>query len=496
MKTELLLVCLSIAFPWSGRAAALTNTNALAAEAIAKAMASVESARPRAEADPSKPIFHITAPANWINDPNGPIFHNGYYHMFYQHNPYGDQWGHMHWGHLRSRDLVNWERLPIALWPSLETGEEHIFSGCAVTTSSGQPLIFYTSIKKGKSASDFAEQWAAVGDKDLITWQKHPANPILAESLHGNVKVYDWRDPFIFLHRGRTFMVLGGNLNHGKGGQAVVNLYEATNKDLTAWKYHGVLFTHPDPKVPNIECPNFELVRGKFVLIISPHGKVQYFVGDFDLTAYKFKSEKQGLIDASSTYYAPNSMVDPQGRRLMWGWLKGFKAGLGWNGCHSLPRVLKLGKDGDLTQSPAPELTALRTNEMQLGTIPFEEGTNSMAGDMPATIELSGDLILSAPGEAGRAGAPPPAGFVVRVIRHGHPTDAVNFTAEELGITSGTNKLHLFVDQSVVEVFVNDRKCASRILSGIGDIEPQFIVKSGVAEVKDLALWNLRSIWK
>ena len=279
-------------------------------------------------------------------------------------------------------------------------------------------------------------------------------------------------------------MVLGGNLNHGKGGQAIVNLYEAANEDLTAWKYHGVIFTHPDPKVPNIECPNFFPLDGKFVLIISPHGKVQYFVGDFDLSAYKFKADKQGLVDASSTYYAPNSMVDPQGRRLMWGWLKGFKAGLGWNGCHSVPRVLKI-KDGDLTQSPAPELTRLRTNEMQLGTIPFEEGTNSMAGDMPATIELSGDLRCT-----------DTAGFVVRVIRHGHPADAVNFTAEELGITSGTNKLHLFVDQSVVEVFVNDRKCASRILSGVGDIEPQFIVKSGVAEMKDLMIWNLRSIWK
>src|SRR5258705_5181067 len=160
----LLLLCLAAAISVAGRAATLTNTNGLAADAIAKAMASVESARPRVEADPSKPIFHITASANCINDPNGPVFHNGYYHMFYQHNPYGDQWGHMHWGHVRSRDLVNWERLPIALWPSLELGEEHVFSGCATTNAAGQPLIFYTSIKKGKSATDFAEQWAAIGD--------------------------------------------------------------------------------------------------------------------------------------------------------------------------------------------------------------------------------------------------------------------------------------------------------------------------------------------
>jgi sucrose-6-phosphate hydrolase SacC (GH32 family) len=452
---------------------------------LQQATDSVEKARPRAEADPTKPIFHITAPANWINDPNGPIFHRGYYHMFYQHNPYGDKWGHVHWGHVRSRDLVKWERLPIALWPSLETGEEHVFSGCATTNAQGQPLIFYTSIKKGKSATDFAEQWAAVGDQDLIRWQKHPANPVLGESLHGDTKIYDWRDPFIFHHQGRTFMVLGGNLNRGKGGQAIVALYEATNKDLAAWKYHGVLFTHPDPNVPNIECPNFFPLNDKFVLIVSPHGKVQYFVGEFDLTSYKFKSQKRGLVDASSTYYAPNCMLDPKGRRIMWGWLKGFKDGLGWNGCLSLPRVLTVGPDGDLAQTPVTELTQLRTNQMQLGTIPFEEGTNSLAGDMSATVELAGQLICTQTN-----------GLALRVIRHARAAEAVQFTATELGLAPGTNALRMFIDRSVVEVFANNRKCASRILPGTGDVEPQLVIPSGTAEFRDATLWQIASVWK
>ena len=460
------------------------NTNALAADAIGKAMASVEKARPRADADQSKPVFHITAPANWINDPNGPIYHRGYYHMFYQHNPYGDGWGHMHWGHVRSRDLAKWERQPIALWPSLETGEEHVFSGCATTNAAGQRLIFYTSIKKGKSATDFAEQWAAIGDQDLVTWQKHPKNPVLAESIHGNTKVYDWRDPFVFDHQGRTFMVLGGNLNKGKGGQAIVTLYEATNKDLSAWKYHGVLFTHPDPKVVNIECPNFFPLDGKFVLIVSPHAKVQYFVGDFDLNTYKFTAQKRGLVDASSTFYAPNCMVDPEGRRVMWGWLRGFKDGLGWNGCLTLPRVLKLDASGDLVQSPAPALTKLRAQENKMGTIPFEPGTNSLGGDMAPTIELAAELACT-----------DATNLVLRVIRHASPKDVVNFTAEELGLASGKNDLRIFVDRSVVEVFANNRKCASRILPGVGDVEPQIVLANGVAEVRDAVRWEVQTIW-
>jgi len=237
--------------------------------------------------------------------------------------------------------------------------------------------------------------------------------------------------------------------------------------------------------VPNIECPNFFPLDGKFVLIVSPHGKVQYFVGEFDIANYKFKPAKRGLIDASSTYYAPNCMLDPQGRRIMWGWLKGFKEGLGWNGCLSLSRVLTVGSDGDLTQAPTTELAKLRTNQMQLGNIPFEEGTNSLAGDMSATVELTGQLICTET-----------SGLALRVIRHARAVDSVQFTAAELGLASGTNALRIFIDRSVVEVFANNRKCASRLLPGTGDVEPQLVLPSGTAEFRDATLWHIAGIWK
>ena len=103
---------------------------------------------PLAESDPARPAYHFRPPANWNNDPNGTIFYKGWHHLFYQLNPYGSEWGHMHWGHARSRDLVNWEHLPIALWPSLEKGEEHVFSGGAIIAADGRPRLFYTSIGK------------------------------------------------------------------------------------------------------------------------------------------------------------------------------------------------------------------------------------------------------------------------------------------------------------------------------------------------------------
>lgn len=89
-------------------------------------MDAVTAAVPKAESVPSRPVFHFRPPAQWMNDPNGVIHHRCWYHVFYQHNPYADKWGHMHWGHARSRDLVRWEHLPIALWPSLEVGDAKV----------------------------------------------------------------------------------------------------------------------------------------------------------------------------------------------------------------------------------------------------------------------------------------------------------------------------------------------------------------------------------
>jgi len=161
------------------------------------------------------------------------------------------------------------------LWPSEEKGEDQCFSGCTVINGKGQPMIFYTSIGPKRQAHDSAQQWAALGEPDLIGWEKHPANPILTERLHDKVKIYDWRDPFVFREQDRTFMVLGGKLEKERGGDAVVLLYEAENEELTCWKYRGILFRHPDKKLRSIECPNFFKLDDRWVLMFSPYGPVQ-----------------------------------------------------------------------------------------------------------------------------------------------------------------------------------------------------------------------------
>ncbi len=464
---------------------------------VTHAMTSIDEAARKVANDPTRPTFHFIAPGNWMNDPNGVFYFRDYFHMYYQHNPYGEGWGHMHWGHARSRDMINWKHLPVSLWPSKELGEDHVFSGCATTNSEGQVMAFYTSIGRGKSAGAYAEQWVGIGDSDANTFVKHPANPILSEKLHGNTKVWDWRDPFIFRDGGKVFMVLGGNLNQAKGGQGVVLLYEAVNGLLTNWTYRGVLWTHPDPEVKNIECPNFFKLGDRWVLIISPYRKVEYFTGSFDPVAGKFTATQRGLMDHGDDYYAPNSMEDPEGRRVLWGWVRNFKTGHGWNGCLTLPRLLTLNTNGHLLQSPPPELAKMRSQPFTLSTTTLKNTTNSMENVRGDALEV---LAEFEPGDATAFGlrlrASADGSQAVTVSYDGTNVTAAGVSAK-LSLPPGDKslKLHVLLDHSVLEVYANGQACLTKVIyPGERDLGLGLFAAGGSVKLKSLNVWPLKPI--
>lgn len=468
-------------------------------DAVSRAMAHVEEAVPRADADPTRPVFHFAAPGYWMNDPNGPFYNKGYYHIYYQHNPFGDAWGHMHWGHARSRDLVYWKYLPIALWPSKESGEDHVFSGCTTTNARGEILSFYTSIGRGKSATDYAEQWAATADPEANVFAKHPANPILSEKLHGETKVYDWRDPFVFRDNGKVFMVCGGNLNRGKGGEGVVLLYEAGSGELTNWNYRGVLFKHPDKSVVNIECPNFFKLGDRWVLIVSPHRKVEYFTGSFDAAAGKFTAQQRGLMDHSDNYYAPNCMEDPEGRRVLWGWVRGFKEGRGWNGCFTLPRILTIGSDGHLRQAPAPALEKLRQQPFQLTGVELTNATNALQNVTGNQIEIAAEFEPATAKNFGlRLRVSEDSARAIQISCDGRMLDVAGAKAPLPEEQQGKAlRLQVFLDRSVLEVYVNGRQCFTRVVyPGERDLGLGLFASGGSVRVKSLAVWPMGDIGK
>ena len=361
-------------------------------------------------------------------------------------------------GYVRSRDLAKWEHLPIALAPSGDAGEAEIWSGCCTINGQGQPMIFYTSIAPGKSAMTHAEQWAATSDDGLIHWRKVPANPVLSEALHGGTKIYDWRDPFIFHEGKRTFMVLGGNLNEAKGGQAVVNIYQAENPELTKWKYRGVLFHDSDPKARTVECPNFFQLGDQWVLFLSPYGKAQYFIGDFDAEICRFMARTHGLLDHGPNFYAPNTVQVPDGRRLVWGWVNGFPGRHGWNGCLSLPRLLTMSCNGQLRQNPAPQLTKLRGKPVEWRNVRLNNGGETLLLPKTNTLEILAEIDLETSkgielGFKSSAKDVPP----VVVSFNGSELQVMDAKAP-LQLAKGERKLNLriFIDRSVMEVFANE----------------------------------------
>jgi beta-fructofuranosidase len=464
--------------------------------AIVRATAVIQAAVPRAQADPTHPIFHITSPAQWMNDPNGPIFYKGWYHLFYQLNPFSDESGPRalrYWGHIRSRDLVKWEPLPIALWPSGELGEESVWSGCCTINGLGQPMCFYTSIGNGKSAFDQAVQWAAIGDGDLITWKKSPANPILPDSVNDGTKIYDWRDPFIFHDKQKTFLVTGGHM--AKDGHAAVNIYEAENPGLTKWKYRGVMFQVPD--APTAECPNFFKLGDQWVLFVSPYGKVQYFVGDFDTETCRFTARSHGPLDYGSSFYAPNTMQVSDGRRLAWGWLNGFPGGHGWNGCLSLPRQLSLSRDGQLQQKPAPQLTKLRGKLVGWKNIPLGNSDETLTLPKTNTLEIRLEIDLQTA-----------KNITLEITSAAKDASSVmmNFSDSEFQISDAKAPLslaknrkldlHIFIDRSVLEVFANESICIAKIISPLDDNATLDIhADSGVGKAKLIQAWPIKTIW-
>lgn len=452
---------------------------------VAEAMAAVEAVRELAESDPRRPRYHFLPPAQWLNDPNGTIYHNGWYHLFYQHNPFQTGWGPMYWGHARSRDLVRWEHLPIALWPSKELDETGCWSGCAAINERGEPMLFYTSVSFGQNAEGQPaalkpfEQWAAVGDADLLTWRKHEANPLFDYFRQGQESFgEDWRDPFLFHEDGRTFMVVG---MCGTG----TPLYEAEDEALSQWAFRGMI------SEISAECPNFfPLPQGgegkKWVYFCSPFAAVQYYVGDFGLDTMKFVPEAEGILDGGRLdggggFYASNTLYDPDGRCVLFGWVIGA-GGPGWQGCMALPRELWLGGDNRPRQRPVAELERLRGHRLTL-----DRASNHC--EIKLSFERQGSAAC---------------GFRVKWEEKGAEVQALFGPAEceimgikqELALADGQAlELRVFLDGCVIEVYTGDGRLAFAKPADAGVERP--LVEALVEGEADVTaeVWEMASIW-
>lgn len=305
----------------------------------------------RAAADPWRPIYHYAPPAQRMNDPNGLAWHDGWHHVFYQHmvfegaGPAID----VHWGHARSRDLVNWETLPLAVHPLYERGEHSCFSGNLAWDAQGEPVQFVTAVPYRRGA--FREIWPARPvDAEWIRWERVPELPPRGLVPHGE-PMRHLKDAFPFAAGARRFLVLTDRN---------IPIYEARDERLTQWEYRGVL------DADSAECPNFFAVDGRWVYLASPHQPVRYRIGDFDPATAAFTARTEGRINHDAGFYASTAYPDGRGRTILLGVSRGQKSSPAWTGVLALPRVLTIGPDDRPRMLPVPELAQLRRKPFRL----------------------------------------------------------------------------------------------------------------------------------
>lgn len=470
--------------------------------------------------DPQRPQYHFLPPANWLNDPNGLIHWQGVYHLFYQYYPYAPVHRDIHWGHASSTDLVHWTHLPIALAPTPGGPDaDGCWSGCAVDDN-GVPTLIYS----GHAARNggFQLPCLATGDADLLTWTKYAENPLLA-SPPTDLDLLEFRDHSVWQEDGTWYQLIGSGIRK-VGGAALL----FRSNDLRHWEYlHPLAVGDKDRTAPLWtgtvwECPDFFPLDDQHVLVISAWNERRthypiYMLGSY--VEHRFTVEREGFVDLGSSFYAPQSMFDAQGRRLMFGWLREGRSleaqrAAGWSGVMSLPRVVSIASNGELGMAPAPELERLRRGHQCYTDVEVVPAHGKRLADMRGVqVELIAEWQ---PGDA------TVLGLKVRCSPDGAETTVIAYDVQEqrlyidrrqsslspeaIGDVQGGRvalragerlKLHVFLDGSVVEVFANDRAClAERIYPTRPDsLGIELFTEGGTATVERLDVWEMASIW-
>ncbi len=355
-----------------------------------------------------RPKFHLSPRVGWMNDPNGFSWHDGKYHMFYQYHPYDSHWGPMHWGHAVSEDLLHWEYLPAALAPDEIYDRDGCFSGSALTLPDGRQLLMYTGVVKERQADgschEVQTQCLAVGDG--TDYVKYENNPVLDErDVPEGGSRNDFRDPKMWREEDGSYRCVIGNRPADGSGQIL--LY--ASPDGFKWNYVKKLAENGNRFGKMWECPDFFPLDGKWVLLTSPQDMLpsgfEYhngngtlcLIGDYDKETQDFAEQSDQSIDYGIDFYAPQTVLTPDGRRVMIGWMQNWDTcnhrrvqEEPWFGQMSLPRELSI-KNGRLYQKPVRELEQMRSGQVAYTDVTVSglvklEGVSGRRIDMELTV--------------------------------------------------------------------------------------------------------------
>ena len=458
--------------------------------------ASVFSSHSKHIVDRHRPIYHFGMPEGVANpfDPNALIYYNGRYHLMLIVQIKRDNC----WAHASSPDLVHWKIHPLALTPG--GADRGIYSGGIFINHDGVPTVSYWGI-------NFEPQprvgvcLATSDDPDLIHWTKAPHNPVIQETEHGLTEgpdgtIYGAADPSAIWEKSGRYYMLTGNLTvlnkfgikQKRPEHQGDTTYLFVSDDLVNWNYLHP-FYQSDRKWTDADednmCPDFFPLGDRYMLLFISHNHgCQYYLGRYEND--RFFPETHGRMSwIDRDFFAPESLLDHRGRRIMWAWIfdgrpKEVQLESGWSGHLSLPRVLWLGDDRNLRMGVPEELQALRRHPRHvktpcLLTAGVDDLLQGISGD---SLEIQAEFDLH---HAERAG------LVVRASPDGQEQTRVYYdvtlkklcidtTRSSLGphgpksieagplelATGERLKLRVFIDKSVIEVFANDRQAVAR----------------------------------
>lgn len=502
-------------------------------------------------AEPHRPQYHFTPPSQWMNDPNGMVFYDGEYHLFYQHYPQGNTWGPMHWGHAVSTNLVDWQHLPIALYPdSLGL----IFSGSAVidwknTSGFGKggvpPMVamftYHDMAAEKRGTQTFQTQGLAYSTDRGRTWTKYAGNPVIP-----NPGIRDFRDTKVIWHEEsqRWVMVLAAGDRVRIWSSNDLKTWQPASEFGAAIGAHGGVWECPDLFPLRIEGTN----ETRWVMLVSinpggPNGgsATQYFVGTFDGTTFTLdpqfatsvgsagKEPSRGVwIDHGRDNYAGVTWSDipkEDGRRLFLGWMSNWDYAQvvpteAWRSAMTVPRSLTLRQTPvglRLYSSPVSELRLLRTATVTMKdqrvreSLPLRMPAGAVAAQSEIELEFlttpddTSDIAVefsNAVGETYRIGYDQatrrfysdrtalPKGFSDKFATAVHWAPRV--------ATDSVVRMHLYVDRSSVELFADGGGTAlTDIVFPTQDFTSmRLVVKGDAVRMRDANISALRSIWK
>ncbi|ORA37204.1 glycoside hydrolase family 32 protein [Mycobacterium aquaticum] len=464
------------------------------------------------------PSFHITAPAGWINDPNGLSYFKGRYHVYFQHHPYTSDWGLMHWGHVSSADMVTWRHEPIALAPSTEEDRDGVFSGSAVVSGDDELLVYYTGHRWRNGVNEdegsLQVQCMAVSD-DGISFDKQGVVIDCPENL------LHFRDPKVWRMRDRGYMTVGACSSDNRG-----EIWLYTSENMRNWEFDRVLYRDPDPQTFMVECPDLFPLGDKWVLTFCPMGpeprqylgrnthNAGYIVGNWSPGEEFHRLTDYRPMDWGANYYAPQSFQAPDGRRIALAWMGSFgippasQITDGWSGQLTVHRELTLSADNRLLAQPIDELTKLRLTSQDFGAVTL--GPNELrvlAENIDAAeVEMEVDLTESTAERVGLAVNKTPDGHETLVgyddLAQRVFVDRRNSGHGDRGYRAapcptGPVRLRVFIDRGSVEVFVNDgaETVSSLIFAADGPRSIELYTESGVATIRRLVVHRLGTIW-